>query len=325
VIFIVGEHLYIRRQSYDDIRLANVQVALTQTGETGANLSSEMAPSPKQGQLLNPVLPTLAPADERSHPETQGPASLFEPAAIPSTLLARPARLGQLVVLSLIDQVVSGRLPAGSPLPPEPALCQEFNVSRSVIRESVRTLEEKGLVVARQGQGTTVLPPEEWDLVDPLVLEAFIRNDRSLTIFDDLIEVRAALEAQMARRAATKMSKAQLEELHRQLQSLKALLDDPDGYAQADVLYHDTIGRFSGHVLASSILRTVQPIALANAYYGATHKSRQDNLRSHQGHVAIYERLSKRDADGAAREVEAHIMGSWATYKRSRSRPSKNV
>ena len=205
---------------------------------------------------------------------------------IQSTLLARPARLGQLVVSSLIEQIVSGSLPAGAPLPAEPVLCKEFNVSRSVIRESLRLLEEKGLVVIRQGQGTTVQPVDQWTMLDPLVLDAFIRNDRSLSIFDDLIEVRAALEAQMARRAATKMSKGQLQELHSHLRGLEALLDDLDDYTQADLLYHDAIGRFSGHVLAHSILRTVQPIALANSYYCATHKSREDNLRSHRGHVA---------------------------------------
>jgi GntR family transcriptional regulator, galactonate operon transcriptional repressor len=240
-----------------------------------------------------------------------------------STLLSRPARLGQIIVSSLIEQIVSGELSTGSPLPPEPVLGQEFNVSRSVIRESVKLLEEKGLVAVRQGQGTTVLPPENWNLLDPPVLDAFIRGDASLSVFDDLIEIRTALESQMARRAAHKLTKAECEELRSHLQGLEALLDNPDGYAKADLLYHDAIGRLSGHVLARSILRTVQPVALANTYYGRTHRTREDNLRSHRGHVAIYEQLVKRDAEGAARAVEAHILGSWATYKRLRQRGSK--
>ena len=76
-------------------------------------------------------------------------------------------------------------------------------------------------------------------------------------------------------------------------------------------------------MLAHSILRTVQSIALANTYYGATHKTREDNLRSHRGHVAIYDQLSKGDPDPTAREVEAHMMGSWATYKRKLRVPSR--
>jgi len=156
----------------------------------------------------------------------------------------------------------------------------------------------EGLVVARQGQGTTVQSVDQWNLLDPLVLDAYIRNDRSLTIYDDLMEVRAALEGQMARRAAMTMSESQLEELHSRLQVLESLLNDPDLYTEADIAYHDLINRYSGHLLARSILRTVQPIALANAYYGRTHRSLEDNLRSHHGHAAIYEEISNRNPEG---------------------------
>ena len=233
------------------------------------------------------------------------------------SLPERPGRLNEIVVFSLINEVVSGNLAVGSSLPPEQILCEDFKVSRSVVRESVKLLEEKGLVVARQGQGTTVQPVDHWNLLDPLVLDAYIRNDRSLSIFDDLLEVRAALESQIASRAATRLSSDQLEELRTRVLELESLLEDPDNYAIADVAYHDLIARFSGHLLARSILRTVQPVALANAYYGQTHKSRDDNLRSHDGHAKIYEALVSHDPVAAARAVEDHILGSWEIYKRS--------
>jgi DNA-binding FadR family transcriptional regulator len=235
----------------------------------------------------------------------------------PLSLPARPARLNHIVVSSLIDEVVSGNLSVGSSLPPEQILCEDFKVSRSVVRESIKLLEEKGLIVARQGQGTTVQPVDHWNLLDPLVLDAYIRNDRSLSIFDDLIEVRAALESQIVSRAATRLSQDQLDQLHERVLELESLLEDPTNYATADVAYHDLIARFSGHLMARSILRTVQPVALANTYYGRTHRSRDDNLRSHDGHARIYEALVSRDPVEAARAVEDHIIGSWETYKRS--------
>ncbi len=235
----------------------------------------------------------------------------------PSTLPSRPARLNEIVVASLIEEIVSGNLPVGSSLPPEQVLCQDFRVSRSVTRESIKLLEEKGLVVARQGQGTTVQPVDSWSLLDPLVLDAYIRSDRSLTVFDDLMEVRAALESQMANRAAMRLTEDQLDELHSRLMELESLLDDPERYTVADLAYHDLIAHYSGHLLARSILRTVQPIALANAYYGHTHRSSEDNLRSHRGHAAIYEALLNRDPEAASKVVEDHILGSWKTYKMS--------
>src|SRR5690349_17403486 len=78
------------------------------------------------------------------------------------SLAGRPARLSVVVVGVLADAIVSGRYPSGSLLPPEPALCQSFDVSRSVVREALKALEEKGLVHARQGHGTTITPPDEW-------------------------------------------------------------------------------------------------------------------------------------------------------------------
>jgi len=243
----------------------------------------------------------------------EGPPTVSTLPSLPS----RPARLSHLVVASLINEIVSGNLPAGSSLPPEQILCQDFKVSRSVTRESIKLLEEKGLVVARQGQGTTVQPVENWSLLDPLVLDAYIHNDRSLTIFDDLMEVRAALESQMASRAAMTLTVDQLEELHSRLLELESLLEDPSRYTDADLAYHDLIAHYSGHLLARSILRTVQPIALANAYYGRTHRSREDNMRSHHGHATIYEALLNRDGEAAAKAVEEHILGSWETYKQS--------
>jgi DNA-binding FadR family transcriptional regulator len=227
----------------------------------------------------------------------------------------RPARLGEAVVASLIDRIVTGKLPPGSSLPAEPALCQDYGVSRSVIRESLKLLEEKGLVVVKQGHGTTILPPEHWNLLDPLVLKSVIGSDDTMAIFDDLIDVRAALESQMANRAATKITDAQLDELHSHIMKLERMLDDTDGYADGDISYHEMISRFSGHQLARSILRSVQPLALTSTYYSRTHRVPEDNIRSHRGHVAIYKQLAKRDPEGAARAVNAHILSSWEIYK----------
>jgi DNA-binding FadR family transcriptional regulator len=223
--------------------------------------------------------------------------------------------LGEAVVASVIHRIVAGELPPGSPLPAEPVLCQDYGVSRSVIRESLKLLEEKGLLVVKQGHGTTVLPQESWNLLDPIVLRTVIHSDSTLAIFDDLIDVRAALESQMARRAAIKITDAQLDEVHSHLVELERMLDDTDGYAQGDISYHDLISRFSGHQLARSVLRSVQPLALTSPYYSRTHRVPEDNLRSHRGHVAIYKQLAKRDPEGAARAVKTHILSSWEIYK----------
>jgi DNA-binding FadR family transcriptional regulator len=73
----------------------------------------------------------------------------------------RPAgQLGDTVVTYLVDRIVGGVYPPDSALPTEPVLCEEFGVSRTVVRESVKVLEEKGLVRAAPGRGTRVREPQ---------------------------------------------------------------------------------------------------------------------------------------------------------------------
>jgi DNA-binding FadR family transcriptional regulator len=228
----------------------------------------------------------------------------------------RPARLGIAVLAALADQVVSGRFAPGTALPTEPVLCQTFGVSRTVIRETLKVLEEKGLVRVKQGQGTTVTSPEQWDLLDPVVLDAAIRNDESLKILDDLVEVRVALECQMTRRAARTMGEVGIEELRRSLAALDRLRHNPPEYLVADSNYHDVIHRLSGNGLARSIIRSVHPHARLNSTYKGPERE-IDIERSHAGHVAIYEHLARRDADAASDAMYDHIMTSWLERKQT--------
>src|SRR5438105_15083172 len=85
---------------------------------------------------------------------------------------ARPGRFGSVVAEELMHRVIRGEIAAGAVLPTEPALVEEFGFSRTVIREALRQLEERGLVRIEQGRGTTVQSRDSWNLLDPLVLKA---------------------------------------------------------------------------------------------------------------------------------------------------------
>src|SRR3954452_12508373 len=80
----------------------------------------------------------------------------------------RPANLASAITAELVERIVRGGHPSGTSLPPEPALCETFAVSRTVVREAVKVLQEKGLVQVRQGAGTVVTPPETWNVLDEL-------------------------------------------------------------------------------------------------------------------------------------------------------------
>ena len=144
------------------------------------------------------------------------------------------ARLGVAVVHDLVAAIVTGEVPAGQTLPPEGVLSQTFGVSRTVIRESVKRIEEKGLVNIAQGRGTEVLPPGSWNVLDPVVLSALVENDDSVGVLDELAVVRGSLEGSMAAEAATVRSDDEVAELRAALEYMHETMGDKR-FEQADV------------------------------------------------------------------------------------------
>ncbi|MFI1704970.1 FadR/GntR family transcriptional regulator [Streptomyces griseoruber] len=223
----------------------------------------------------------------------------------------RPARLAQAVMESLTDTIVSGAIPPGSTLPVEPELCETFGVSRITIREAVKSLESKGLVLARQGYGTTVTPPEEWNLLDPVVLAATVQHDDDLVVLDQLVDIRSTLEAQMAAQAAELATEEDLRAFERLLGRLDEETAVPTQFIETDVVFHDRIMQASHNRLGRSIIRILHAQArTAFLYNGAPDTAACE--RANAEHRAVAERLLARDPDGAAQAMAAHIQTAWS-------------
>ncbi|MBK3563856.1 FadR/GntR family transcriptional regulator [Streptomyces sp. MBT62] len=222
----------------------------------------------------------------------------------------RPARLAPAVVEALVDQIVARGFPPGTTLPVEPDLCAVFGVSRTTIREAVKSLEAKGLVRARQGQGTTVTEPENWNLLDPVVLAATVQHDDELVILDQLVGVRSALESQMAAQAARSATSDDLRSIETLLTRLDVETAQPASFVETDVAFHDRIMQASGNILARSIVRIVHVQARTTTLYNGI-PDRAACALSNDEHRHIWERLVARDAEGAAQAMSGHIETAW--------------
>jgi DNA-binding FadR family transcriptional regulator len=237
------------------------------------------------------------------------------PDALPRSTFApswtqRPANLAAALANELLADIVSGRHAPGSQLPPEPSLCEIFGVSRTVVREAMKLLQEKGLVLVRQGSGTVVTPPESWKLLDEQVLAASIAGDRSLTILDDLVVTRRLLESDMAHVAARAATAETIDRLGSLVAQMDRLVDVVGEYAEHDHAFHDLIMQASGNRIARAVVRALERQAENTARY-VGHRSRDLFIASNRGHRAIYERIAARDAEGAEREMFRHITEAW--------------
>lgn len=145
------------------------------------------------------------------------------------------AYLADQVADVLVAEIRAGRLVVGDKLPTEAALVDQFLVSRTVVREAVSRLKSLGLVDSRQGSGVYVkevgFSPLNFDARSAVSKQAVIQ----------MVEVRRALEAEVAELAARRRNQADLRRIRKSITLLdKAVLAGGDG-VEEDIKYHRAI------------------------------------------------------------------------------------
>lgn len=230
------------------------------------------------------------------------------PFALPSR---RPAeRLGVAVVAELVELIVTGEIAEGELLPPEGPLSEHFGVSRTVLRESVKRLEEKGLVVVTQGRGTQVARSGSWNMLDPVVLSAFIDNDQTLGILDELTVVRANLESAMAGAVAARHTAEELARIEHALEAMREMRHESDSSRQADVVFHLTIMELSRNRLAENITKRLYRRALeSKRYHGMLYEDAFSSTLDQHG--LIVDAIARQDVAAAEAAMRDHIISSW--------------
>ncbi|MFG2333468.1 FadR/GntR family transcriptional regulator [Streptomyces sp. NPDC048604] len=204
---------------------------------------------------------------------------------------------GQLVQ-QLGQMIVSGDLGADRPLVPE-EIGQRFEVSRTVVRESLRVLEAKGLVSARPNVGTRVRPVSDWNLLDPDIIEwrAFgpQRDDQRR----ELNELRWIIEPLAARLAAGHGREDVQQRLADMVEIMGHAFAQADGltFARADAEFHSLLIQLAGNRMLEHLSGIV---AAALQVSGATATGCErpgESCLAH--HARIVDCLASGDAQGA--------------------------
>jgi DNA-binding FadR family transcriptional regulator len=154
---------------------------------------------------------------------------------------------GQLVQ-QLGQMIVSGDLGAERPLVPE-EIGQRFEVSRTVVRESLRVLEAKGLVSARPNVGTRVRPVSDWNLLDPDIIEWRAFGPQRDNQRRELCELRWVIEPLAARLAAGHGR----EDVQQRLADMVGIMghataqNDTLTFSRADMEFHALVLQLAGN------------------------------------------------------------------------------
>lgn len=228
----------------------------------------------------------------------------------PGTSRERAGRLGVIVVHDIVTAIVTGALPEKALLPIEAELSSHFGVSRTVIREAIRSIEEKGMITVVRKSGTTVRHRDHWNLLDPVVLQVMLENDASLGVLDDLAIVRSSLEGAMAAATAQRRTPAEVAELESALHLMAVTVEDIEKFSDADRDFHAAVMSFSQIPLAEGITKTLYSRARETARFtrNATRAAFDATLEEHE---RVLDAIRDGDRDRAEAAMRFHILEAW--------------
>jgi len=243
----------------------------------------------------------------RSHTQkTRNTAKPRKPAVglmpSPSRHAAIAARLG--------GEILSGKRKPGSRLPSVEEMYELFGVSRVVVREVIKTLTAKGLVVSRTKVGTLVTDAASWNWLDADVLDWRFSAGLDRTFLDQITEMRQAVEPMGAMLAARNRTRHDIARLRACLEAMRAAEGDDRRFPEADLAYHLAIGDASGNPLMRSFGAVIKAalgglIAMSNASVKAS--TGRGHAGSTENHAAILVAIEARDEEGA-REAMLRVV-----------------
>lgn len=230
---------------------------------------------------------------------------------------SRRPRVRHNVTAAIGGDICGGRFPPGGALPRESDLCESYGVSRTVIRESLKVLETKGLVRGRPRVGTLVCDRSEWNVLDAQILEWMGPDVLSAELLGSILEARRTVEPAAAFLAAARATAQEIADLECACDDMSDAEGDLEAFTAADTRFHETLLKASHNQVfhqLSSIIHAALSYAL-HASNRATerhdealgvHRSLVDALRLRDG--ARAEACSRHILDLAARDISG-LMG----------------
>lgn len=204
-------------------------------------------------------------------------------------------------------QIIAGEYRVGDRLPTENNLASTFRVSRTVIREAMKVLKEKGWIEARPGRGTLVI-----DNVARGVRTSFdvaVRMDPDSSS-SHLIEIRQMIEPEIAALAAVRASDAQISRMRQAIEEMdQAVLENPiaiDRYLDADFNFHLIMAEATGNPLIPMITNSV--VKLMREQQAMVSRATGGAARSQTNHHLIMQAIVQRDPTAARTHMLAHIL-----------------
>lgn len=209
------------------------------------------------------------------------------------------------------ERILSGDLEAGERLPAEDVLADEYGVSRPLVREALAKLRAGGYLETITGRGTFVRHPDAAHLADSFVQQIRLAGAKPPSV-DQLYEARAAIEVTAAGLASQRAGGGDLARLATHLQHMQDQAGDPAAYTAADVGFHVAVAAASGNPLFPTLLAPLINLIIEGMF--ESHSLPDATAAGIAAHTQVLDRISARDAAGAAAAMQQHLEESRGIY-----------
>ncbi|MHA8115959.1 FadR/GntR family transcriptional regulator [Kosakonia cowanii] len=210
--------------------------------------------------------------------------------------LAAQKNISWVIAEKLAQQILRGEYAPGAILPGEMELGEKFGVSRTAVREAIKTLTAKGMVLPRPRIGTRVMPKGNWNFLDTELLSWWMSEDNFQEVIQHFLVMRASLEPQACLLAAVLASaeqKAWLNTLMEEMVCLKKSFNR-ERWIEVDMAWHEHIYTMSGNPFLMSFATLFHSVY--HTYFTSITENEVIKLDLHQ---AIVDAIQESDGDSA--------------------------
>jgi len=219
----------------------------------------------------------------------------------------RRSTLADQMAEQIIERIMTLGLRPGDEMPSEGELARQFGANRLAVREAIRTLVAREILVSSQGRPARVTVPSS--RVFGQMLEFRLRQ-QSLDL-DNLVETRRVIEGELVRRAAQRVAagEADAEPARALLDEMASRQHDRDRFVELDVAFHHAIAELAGNRMLTLILESLEGVLLQSRRESFEGRARAglSQGRTLLAHARILDAIANGDADGAAKAMADHL------------------
>lgn len=210
--------------------------------------------------------------------------------------------LFETIAANLEQEISGGALAVGTKLPSERTMAERLGVSRNVIREAIRVLEEKGFVEVRAGRGGYVCKPSQQALSDSLTV--VVENSSASAL--EIVEAREVFEGAVLAQAAICADETQIEALHALYDEMQRSIHKGARFATLDKDFHLMLARCTGNSVLELLAGSVYSMA-DSSLFRLTPLNPARMVTAQQEHLEIITAIAARDGERAKQALQRHI------------------